>query len=96
MRSAHSRISPPKKNLILSAERLRRVWDFFAQMRRAAARHLGGAASSSYFENRPPKFICGFLKPARASAARPLRSSANQIWWSLYQKVRTHFKRNPI
>ena len=44
---------PPKKNLILSAERLRRVRHFLRRMRRAAARHLGGADSSSYFKRRP-------------------------------------------
>ena len=32
---------------------------------------------------------------ARGSAARPVGSSSNQMWWSLYQKVRTHFQQNP-
>jgi len=46
--------SPPKKNLILSAERLRRVWRFASRMRRAAAPATGGAAGSRYFKYSAP------------------------------------------
>ena len=42
--------SPPKKNLILSAERLRRALHFLSGILAAAC---GGGESSSYFENRP-------------------------------------------
>jgi hypothetical protein len=49
IRFANSRISSPKKNLMLSAERLRGVRHFARRMRRAADRRLGGAVSSSYF-----------------------------------------------
>ena len=55
--------SPPKKNWILSAERLRRLRHFLRRMRRAAARHLGGAASSSYFKRRPQVCFRGCRVP---------------------------------
>jgi len=46
MRSAHSRISPPKKNLILSGVRLRRA----SFLRGFCAAGGGGGAGSSYFK----------------------------------------------
>ena len=61
MRAPHARILSAKKNWILSAERLRRVRHFLRRLRRAAARHLGSAAGSSYFK------YSGLAKQVRTS-----------------------------
>jgi len=48
------------------------------------------AAFGSFSKGCTDPLICRRMQPARG-----LHSSANQMWWSLYQKVRTHFQQNP-
>jgi len=43
----------------------------------------------------PWNFLAEIPLHARASGAGGLQKSADKLWWSLYQKVRTHFKQNP-
>ena len=73
-------------------ENLSGMKDFLVDIgsnRRIAAGILAGEFG------KPWHFLAEMPLHARGSAARGLDSSSNQIWWSLYQKVRTHFKQNP-
>ncbi len=77
---------------LIKAENLSGMKDFLVDIgsnRRIAAGILAGEFG------KPWHFLAEMPPHARGSAARELDSSSNQIWWSLYQKVRTHFKQNP-
>jgi hypothetical protein len=43
----------------------------------------------------PWNFLAEIPLHARAGGAGGLQKSADKLWWSLYQKVRTHFQQNP-
>ena len=43
----------------------------------------------------PWNFLAEMPAQARAFGAGAVNSDANQIWWCLFEKVRTHFEQNP-
>jgi hypothetical protein len=43
----------------------------------------------------PWNFLAEMLAQARAFGAGAVNSEANQFWWCLFEKVRTHFEQNP-
>ena len=43
----------------------------------------------------PWNFLAEMPAQARASGAGAVNSDANQFWWCLFEKVRTHFEQNP-
>ncbi len=77
---------------LIKAENLSGMKDFLVDIgsnRRIAAGILAGEF------RKPWHFLAEMPLYARGSAARGLRSSSNQIWWCLFEKVRTHFAENP-
>jgi hypothetical protein len=43
----------------------------------------------------PWNFLAEIPAQARAKGAGEVNSDANQFWWCLFEKVRTHFEQNP-
>ena len=77
---------------LIKQENLSGMKDFLVDIgsnRRIAAGILAGEFG------KPWHFLAEMPLHARGSAARPVVSSSNSDWWSLYQKVRTNFQQNP-
>jgi len=59
-----------------------------------ANRRLAAGVLSSDFKM-PWQCLAGIPAHARALGAGGVNSESNQIWWCLFEKVRTHFQQHP-
>ena len=69
-----------------------RMRDFLVSI--GSNRRLSAGMLSAEFKT-PWNFLAEMPAQARASGAGAVNFNANQIWWCLFEKVRTHFEQNP-
>ena len=77
---------------LIEQENLGEQKDFLVRI--GSNRRLAAGMLSSDFKM-PWQFLAGIPAHARAEGAGGVNSETNSIMWSLYQKVRTHFKQHP-